>query len=131
VNNSIETHVKFGRLPLWWIVALRAGRAGVMARDVLVVIASYADRKTGKAWPSVEVIAEALGVSRRAVIQAIGELEKNGILKITRRNRRKKETNLYRLFWRPLDQVKETFTYNGEQIGEQEVHMNDPDPDWP
>jgi DNA-binding Lrp family transcriptional regulator len=102
-----------------------------MARDVLVVIASYADRKTGKAWPSVEVIAEALGVSRRAVIQAIGELEKNGILKITRRNRRKKETNLYRLFWRPLDQVKETFTYNGEQIGEQEVHMNDPDPDWP
>ena len=137
VNDTGTTQrvVRFGRIPLWWIVALRDAGAGIMARDVLIVIASYADKSTGLAWPSVESISEDLGVSRRAIVKAIRELEENGIIKIARRNRRKRESNLYRLFWHTSVQVNEAFTYNegkasadvdeDDELSEHYVHLND------
>jgi biotin operon repressor len=124
-DNNIKAHAKaYGRVPLWWIVSLRASGAGIMARDVLVVIASYAEKKTGQAWPAVETIAETLGVSRRAIQRAIAELGDVGILRITRRNRRKRETNVYRLVWKSPHQVNESVTYNEAVSGERGVHVN-------
>jgi biotin operon repressor len=132
VNSSIEAHATaYGRIPLWWIVTLRKSGAGIMARDVLAVLASYAERKTGKAWPSQETICATLGVSSRAVKKAIAELAGCGIVRVTRRNRRKGESNVYRLLWHPPNQVNESFTYNEPGLGEQGVHVNDGDRNCP
>jgi hypothetical protein len=94
----INAHASaFARIPLWWILTLRACGAPPATRDVLVVIASYADKKTGEAWPSVSTIAATLGIQKNAVLVAIRELKAAGILTSTPRNRRSRETNLYRL----------------------------------
>jgi hypothetical protein len=95
---NIHTQGKgFGRVHLWWFQALRDADAGVMARDVLVVISSYADRRTGQAYPSIATIAELLGVGQRAVKAAIRELKMIGLLESTRRSRRSGQSNLYHL----------------------------------
>ena len=77
------------RTPLWWTVRLRDTGAGVMARDVLAVIASYADNKTGEAFPTIETIAATLGVRRNAAELGIRQLKSAGIAAVIPRNRRK------------------------------------------
>jgi hypothetical protein len=102
----------FGRKYLWWTQRLRARGAGVLARDVLDVLASYADKYTGEAYPSIATIAEILGVTEHAVKMAVRELKSAGIVAVTVRNRRKGESNLYHLaiFGSPF-YVTESATY--------------------
>jgi hypothetical protein len=86
-----------GYVRLWWIQALRKSGAGLMARDVLAVLASYADDVTGKAWPGIEAIAALLGVRKNAVLVAIREIKAAGIMTTTPGNRKLRETNRYHL----------------------------------
>ncbi|MGC8485227.1 MAG: helix-turn-helix domain-containing protein, partial [Candidatus Baltobacteraceae bacterium] len=82
----------FGKVPLWWVV--RLGGVGELACRVLSVIASYADAKSGEAFPSVATIAAHLRVSERRVKTALAVLKAAGLLEATRRPRK---SNLYRL----------------------------------
>lgn len=108
-----------GRVYLWWIQALRKSGAGVTARDVLAVLASYADKKTGEAWPSIETIAATLGVRKNAVQVAIRQLKAAGILNVIPRNRRKRETNLYRFQVFNPDNVSDSNTQSPAQMADQ------------
>lgn len=80
---------------------MRESGAGTIARDVLVVLAAHAGKlkghKPGIAWPSIETIAKALGVSTKSVVKGLRELHAAGIVKITPRNRRLRQSNLYEL----------------------------------
>jgi hypothetical protein len=107
----------FGRMRAWWIIHLRERRASVMARDVLAIIACFADKKTGRAWPTVETIASVLDVSPKAVKAATRELRELGLILVVRRNRRARESNLYFL---AVDgapfQVTDPVTYSADEI---------------
>ena len=85
----------FGRVRVWWIQRLRENGASLMARDVLVVISSFADKKTGQSWPAIETIASTLSVSEKAVKAGIAELRELGILRSCARNKRLGQSNLY------------------------------------
>jgi biotin operon repressor len=113
-GDAILAHASsWGRVYVWWIRALRKSGAGVTARDVLALLASYADKKTGRAWPSLETIAATLGIGKRSTLRAIGELKAAGILLSIPRNRRAGEANLYRLAVHGLPfQVNESDTYS-------------------
>src|SRR5579871_2525046 len=87
----------FGRVYVWWFRLLRENDASPMARDVLVVLASHANKKTGQCWPSVATIASTLGVSQKAVKSALSDLKVLGLVRSTTRNRRAGESNLYHL----------------------------------
>jgi hypothetical protein len=92
----------------------------VLARDVLVVISSYADKATGEAWPSIRTIAATLYVGEHAVKKAIRELVGVGIVKTFRRNRRLGESNLYRLALREYERFQGTDSVtrlNGDRAG--------------
>ena len=86
-----------GRVPVWWFQRLREFGSGVLARDVLIVLAAHASKKTDTAYPKIETIADVLRVKPHAVKMAIAELKPTGIIKVTARNRRKRESNLYEL----------------------------------
>ena len=106
-NDGSNKKPTFGRIPVWWIIALRKAApkkgnrkrdgSGVMARDVLVALSSFADKTTGKAWPKQETLMTMLGVSKRSVVNGISHLVNVGILRVTRGNRRKGEPNVYQL----------------------------------
>jgi hypothetical protein len=83
-----------------------------LARDVLDVLASYADKYTGEAYPAIATMAAILGVTEHAVKMAVRELKGAGIVAVTVRNRRKGESNLYHLaiFGSPF-YVTESATY--------------------
>ncbi|HEY6485372.1 MAG TPA: helix-turn-helix domain-containing protein [Candidatus Cybelea sp.] len=66
-----------------------------MARDVLVVISSFANKKTGRSWPSIETIATALRVSEKSVKAAVAELCALGIIRSFASNKRLGQSNLY------------------------------------
>ena len=59
------------------------------------VIADHLNSVSGDAWPSVERIANKLCVSTKTVRRSIRELERHGLLKVTRPTGRKR-TNRYR-----------------------------------
>lgn len=96
-TDASATAKDWGRVHRWWFQRLREIGASVTARDVLVVIASYADSKTGEAYPAITTIAKELGISERAVKGAVAELKGAGILKTMARNKRLRESNLYEL----------------------------------
>lgn len=87
----------FGRVHFWWIETLRRRKAGIMTRDVLVLLASYADKDTGRAWPSLDELQSRLSVRRNAIQKALRELKDAGIVRVTCRNRRLRQSNLYEL----------------------------------
>jgi Mn-dependent DtxR family transcriptional regulator len=89
--------MKWGRFPIWWTQRLREAGAGIMARDVLVILAAHASGETREAYPSIATIAKMLGVGERAVKRALAELITSGIVKRTIRNRRAGESNIYKL----------------------------------
>lgn len=60
-------------------------RLGLVALKVALVIGSHFNRHTGDTYVSQETIAEAAGLSLRAVRNAIGELETRGYLLVRRR----------------------------------------------
>ena len=82
----------WAKFPLWWVVRLQG--AGELVFRVLSVIASYANTRTGEAFPSVATIAAHCRVSDRRVQKATSKLKELGILAITLRPR---ASNLYRL----------------------------------
>lgn len=94
-------HKAWGKCPLWWAVRLKG--TGELAFRVLIVIASYADTKTGEAFPSVATIAAHCRVTERRVKSALKILKAAGVLKSTQRAR---QSNLYQLTLR----VPETIT---------------------
>jgi hypothetical protein len=118
----------WGRVPVWWAQRLREKRAGVVARDILIVLAAHAGKPKGdhpgQAWPSIEQIAKTLSISTRYVKKGIEELRVAGIVRTTPRNRRKRESNLYEL---AIDgepfQVNESFTQNESDSGEPIVQV--------
>jgi hypothetical protein len=89
--------MKWGRFPIWWTQRLREAGAGIMARDVLVILAAHASGETREAYPSIATIAKMLGVGERAVKRALAELITSGIVKRRIRNRRAGESNIYKL----------------------------------
>lgn len=91
----------WGKFPLWWAVRLKG--TGELAFRVLVVIASYANTKTGEAFPSIATIAAHCGVTERRVKSALNLLKGAGVLKSTPRAR---QSNLYQL----AQSVPETIT---------------------
>ncbi len=93
----------WGRVPVWWARHLRDAGASATARDVLVLLAAHASKKTGEAWPSIETMAASLHVSTRTIRRATAELKRVGLLEIQARNKRRGESNLYRL---PFDKAE-------------------------
>ena len=90
--------MKWGRFPIWWTQRLREAGAGIMAGDVLVILAAHASGETQEAYPSIATIAKMLGVGERAVKRALAELITSGIVKRTIRNfSRAGESNIYKL----------------------------------
>lgn len=91
----------WARVVCWWFWRLRERKASALARDLLVELASYAGKPKGdhpgEAWPSMEQLQETLPVSKRSILKALKELCDAGIVEVHRRNRRLRETNLYRL----------------------------------
>ncbi len=61
-----------------------AAKIGVTALAVYMVLAKFANAETKKCYPSHELIADKLGISRRSVVTAIEKLEKFGLIKIDR-----------------------------------------------
>ena len=122
----------WGRVPGWWFQRLRETGAGVLARDVLVVLAQHAGKPKGQypglAWPSIDAIARTLGASPRKIQGAIAQLKAAGVLIVWRRNRRKGESNVYKL---AIDgepfQVTDSVTKSLEELGDQNGHLNNAD----
>lgn len=91
----------WGKFTLWWAVRLKG--TGELPFRVLIVIASYANTKTGEAFPSIATIAAHCRVTERRVNTALNILKAAGVLKVTQRPR---QSNLYQLALR----VPETIT---------------------
>lgn len=73
--------------------------ANATYKSVLFALASRA-KKDGKAWPSLDRLAQDSGISRRQLIRIIADLEKVGILKVIRTQVRpgQNRSNQYQLF---------------------------------
>lgn len=68
-------------------IPLRVCSSGVSALAVLVW--GYIDMRQGrnaKAWPSVALMVEELGASRKRIMRAVAELEEAGLLTVSRKN---------------------------------------------
>jgi hypothetical protein len=91
----------WAKLPAWAFI--RLGGVGELACRVYGIIASYANAKSGEAWPSIETIAAHLRVSERRVKGAIVPLKAADLITSTRRPG---TSNLYSLALR----VPETIT---------------------
>jgi NrS-1 polymerase HBD domain/Helix-turn-helix domain len=102
----------FARIPVWVFVKL--GGAGELACRVYGIIASYANVKTGEAWPSVGTIAAHLRVSERRVKLALATLKAAELVTSTRRPR---QSSLYRLALR----VPEAITPYAARLGASKV----------
>lgn len=92
----------FGILPRRWMALLQQARVSRLALLVLWDLATYADKSTGVAFPSIQTLADDVGATVRAVKAAIAELKAiPGILTVQRRNRRAaapgQRSNMYTL----------------------------------
>lgn len=79
--------VQFGKgVGMYGVIYLRELQSPVIralkphTKDVLFLLWSMQDSKTGMAWPSQYLIRDTLGVSRSSVTRAIRELEQAGLL---------------------------------------------------
>lgn len=118
----------WGRVHLWWFRRLRQRGASVTARDVLVAIASHANKTTGEAYPTIETLAGEVGISERSVRSAIREIKDAGIVTVTARNRRLRESNLYHLAIFGVPFSGETLVpVIGDSLGEDAFPVNDSD----
>jgi hypothetical protein len=81
----------------------RRGGAQVSARCVLLFLSERAD-KAGTCWPSVDAIADATGLTARAVVDVLHWLADLGMVEIERRHDAdgRRKSNLYRLRLREL-----------------------------
>ena len=59
-------------------------KMGPYAVTVYLVVKAYTNWKTGKAFPSIETIAEKSGISRRQVINSLATLAENGYIDKTK-----------------------------------------------
>ncbi|HVR46898.1 MAG TPA: helix-turn-helix domain-containing protein [Candidatus Binatia bacterium] len=82
----------WARFPLWWVGALQG--TGELAFRAVCVIASYADAKTGEAYPSVATLAAHCQVKERTMKAALKKVRAIGILTSIKRPG---TSNLYRL----------------------------------
>lgn len=80
---------RWGRVPLWWIGALR-GKPNAML--VAVCLACHADGE-GKAWPSAEAIAAVTGIRRDRVFAALRELKAARIIAASQPSPRRPTTH--------------------------------------
>lgn len=93
---------------------------------VYAVVKSYTNWSTGRAFPSLDLIAEKAGVDRRTVIRALAKLEKSGY--ITREQKQGK-ANRYRLRERvPIEQdgrpvAVATWDYLPSVVGEAHAEL--------
>lgn len=63
-------------------------KMGPYAVTVYLVVKAYTNWKTGKAFPSIETIAEKSGISRRQVINSLAQLVESGYLDKTKVGRK-------------------------------------------
>lgn len=68
------------------LAALNASTLPHREWSVATVLARYADDDTGECWPSVRTIASSSKMGERTVREAIGELERLGIIELVRRS---------------------------------------------
>jgi DNA-binding MarR family transcriptional regulator len=84
--------MKFAMIPEWVIARF----SSLNHMKVYAAIASFANKHTGQAWPSVAKLSAKTGLDERAVKRATAGLVKAGLVsKQSHRGRGK--TNLYRL----------------------------------
>ena len=81
---------------------LATAEVGPSGKLVLIALANRHNQETGRCDPSVELIANDLGISERAVQYGLRELEKNGLITTTHRTVRtgrgkRNMSNRYRL----------------------------------
>ena len=67
-------------------------KMGPYAVTVYLVVKAYTNWKTGKAFPSIETIAEKSGISRRQVINSLATLSENGYIDKTKVGRKNSYT---------------------------------------
>ena len=67
-------------------------KMGPHAVTVYLVVKAYTNWKTGKAFPSIETIAEKSGISRRQVINSLATLSENGYIDKTKVGRKNSYT---------------------------------------
>ena len=67
-------------------------KMGPYAVTVYLVVKAYTNWKTGKAFPSIETIAEKSGISRRQVINSLATLAENGYIDKTKVGRKNSYT---------------------------------------
>jgi putative DNA primase/helicase len=106
---------KWGHFHLAWLRPLQ-GMSGAVALRVLCCLATYADGKTGIAFPKIDVIAAHTGLSRRSVMVGLNALEGAGIMTRTRRWR---DSSLYQLHARMVKAAAPVLAQkaNGETVG--------------
>lgn len=69
------------------LIALNASTLATREWAVATVLARHADDHTGECWPSVKTIASSCNMGERTVREAIGELERLGIIELVRRSK--------------------------------------------
>jgi len=73
-----------------------------LARRLGLELVAYTDRATGLAWPSEKRLAEALGVTTRAIRKAKVLLRRRGLVTWKQRGRHPQRTPVYELAWTAL-----------------------------
>ncbi len=84
----------FGCLPRSWQRRIKRLGGGFLELQVIHVLASYTDARTGRCFPTIETLAEDCDVSIRSVQMALRflESEKVGIIKTVKRGGRGRGT---------------------------------------
>ena len=108
---------------------IESGDAGAMGGTVFLIYAvvkSYTNWSTGRAFPSLDLIAEKSGVDRRTVIRALAKLEKAGYIA---KEQKLGKANRYRLRERvPIEQdgrpvAVATWDYLPSVVGEAHAEL--------
>ena len=87
----------FARRKFEWLDQIaKDARIGHLSFRLAYVIGSYINRKTGDAWPSRQTLSDNLGVTVRAVLSAVTQLEIAGYLEVTP-NRGPGQTSLFKM----------------------------------
>lgn len=98
-----------------WAWAAKAPSAG--AKLVLVALADYADETTGECFPSLKIVAQRTGLTRRGVQLGIGKLvdAKLVTVKARQRSNGSDTSNTYVLALKPVEYPPEVDETGGEQ----------------
>ena len=115
-----------GRFAITPARAVEDHRLGDAAYRVLACLGTYAD-KDGWCWPSMQTLADRLGITRQAVQRSIRQLAEIGYLEVEPRRRPdgSQDRNRYRLlFDRALFAVRDK---TAEEMGQHDVAGGQPD----